>query len=83
MSEEDCNNDPNSSDSDDDGAASPRKKVLIVKPLPWRSQEVSSLFRYLDRKNQRQRGARSLSMVIERRTGAPSTRPQPAEEEDI
>ena len=43
----------------------------------WRSSQVNSLFRRLDRKSARKRSQRSASMMIERKDGPPSTREVP------
>ena len=59
----------------------PRKKILVCRPLPWRSQELNNVIQLLERKASRKRGARSASMVIERRIGAPSRRPAPDSED--
>ena len=69
-------------DSDSDDDTPHRKKVLVCRPLPWRSQELNLVMQMLDRKALRKRSARSTSMMIERRTGAPSRRPAP-EPEDL
>ena len=57
-----------------------RKKVLVCRHLPWRSQELDSLIKLLDRKISRKKSARSATMCIERRTGQPSTRTAPETE---
>jgi len=53
------------------------KKVLCVKPLPWRSRELNVVMTSLDHKNVRRRSQSSASMLVERRQGPPSTRAAP------
>lgn len=78
MSEDEPTSEPNGeTDSDDDIPR--RKKVLVCRPLPWRSQMLNEAIKMLDRKASRKRAGRSVTMMMERRTGAPSLRLEPQE----
>lgn len=56
----------------------PKKKVFSVSSLPWRSCELTSLMRSLDRKVSRRRSEKSTNMLVERKnTNIVSSRPAP------
>ena len=55
----------------------PRNKIFLNKPLPWRSQAANNLMESLDRKIVRRRSARAKEMCRTRRIGEPSSRPMP------
>lgn len=82
MSSEESLSEPESLNHQEDDSSgsdleSSSKKVLCVKPLPWRSRELNVMVTSLDRKNARRRSQRGASMLIERRQGPPSTRAAP------
>lgn len=82
MSSEESLSEPESLNHQEDDSSgsdleSSSKKVLCVKPLPWRSRELNVMMTSLDRKNARRRSQRGASMLIERRQGPPSTRAAP------
>ena len=64
-------------DSSSEDEEAPKRKVLCRRPLQWRSVELNSLFRRLDRKSARKQSQRSASMTIDRKDGPPSTREAP------
>lgn len=78
---DDANDGPqNQSGSDEEGMAQvTRRKILIKRPLSWRSEMANGFMESLDRKTKRRLSGRSHTMLLERRTGAPSTRQPPAE----
>ena len=59
-----------SEDSDDDGS-------FFVRPLPWRSDKVTTFFLNLDRKQDKRRSRKSKVMTYERKRGLPSDRAKP------
>lgn len=64
--------------SDSETETQPKKaKILVHKRLTWRSQDVNTLFRKLDRRISKKRSKRGSSMVIHRREGPPSDRTAP------
>ena len=69
-------------DSDASDDTPQRKKVLVRRPLPWRSQELNKLVKILDRKIIKKKSGKSFKMSMERRVGQPSQRAAP-EIEDV
>lgn len=59
-----------SEDSEDDGS-------FLIRPLPWRSEKVTSFFCNLDKKQDKKKSHRSKIMTFERKTGPPSQRSKP------
>ena len=51
----------------EESSAPPKKKVLITKKLPWRSEHLEETLKHLDKKSQRKRSARASSMLLKRR----------------
>ena len=70
----------NQSGSDEEGATQiTRRKILMKRPLPWRREMANGYMESLGRKTKRRLSDRSHTLLLERRTGAPSTRQPPAE----
>ena len=59
-----------SEDSKDDGS-------FLVRPLPWRSEKVTSFFSSLDRKQSKRKSRKSKMMMMARKEGQMSERPKP------
>ena len=51
----------------EESSAPPKKKMLITKKLPWRSEHLEETLKNLDKKSQRKRSARASSMLLKRR----------------
>ena len=51
--------------------------AIVVRPLPWRSRKVESLFDSMDKKHYKNARKRSQKMSFSRRVGDPSDRPRP------
>lgn len=58
------------SENEDDEEGAPRRKSLITRKLPWRSDEVEDAFRNLDRKLERRRSPKATAMALSRRFSA-------------
>ena len=59
-------------DHDDEGSqtdesSAPKRKMLLTKKLPWRSEHLEETLKNLDRKSQRKRSRRASSMLLKRR----------------
>ncbi|KXJ06348.1 hypothetical protein AC249_AIPGENE12531 [Exaiptasia diaphana] len=78
MSDESDDNNISDDGSNSDGENNePKTKVIVVKKLTWRSDELNQAFKKLDRRLARRRSAKGNSMVIKRREGPPSSRTVP------
>ena len=51
---------------------------FIVRPLPWRSDQLTELFLGLDRKHNKRASPRSKRMSFSRKQGMPSDQPKPS-----
>ena len=58
-----------------------RRKIFLSRPLTWRSDQANIYFESLDRKVGRRRTARAKEMCRVRRTGQPSARSPPDDED--
>lgn len=61
----------------DSGSEMTRRKVFLLKPIPWRSPEANGVMESLDRKIGRRRSERAREMCRVRRIGTPSSRTYP------
>ena len=61
-----------SEESDDEN------EEFVVRPLPWRSDKVDSLYSSLDMKFNKKRSKKSAMMTIHRTKGLPSDRSRPS-----
>ena len=53
--------------SETDESSAPKRKMLLTKKLPWRSEYLEETLKNLDRKSQRKRSRRASSMLLKRR----------------
>lgn len=67
------------SGSADEGSTADRRKILLSRPLSWRSAQANEYLESLDRKIMRRRSERAKEMCRVRRLGLPSTRAPPTE----
>ena len=54
-------------DAQTDESSAPKRKMLLTKKLPWRSEHLEETLKNLDRKSQRKRSSRASSMLLKRR----------------
>ena len=66
-----------SKESDGSDEEDEEKASFTKRPIPWRSEKVTSLFLSLDRKFNKTLTKRSIQMTQSRKTGLPSDRPKP------
>ncbi|KXJ16818.1 hypothetical protein AC249_AIPGENE22806 [Exaiptasia diaphana] len=67
----------NSSDSESEMTPVRKTRYFKIRRLTWRSQELDSIFKKLDKRVKRRRTSKGSSMVLERREGQPSRRQPP------
>lgn len=66
-----------SGDEDGEDEDSEGGHAFRVRPLPWRSEKVTSFYIQLDKKFSKKQSRRSSIMTLKRHIGLVSDRPQP------
>ena len=56
------------------------EEVMVTKPLPWRSSNVTRFFGKLDEECRQNKSPQARRQMKPRRSGLPSSRPQPSTE---